>query len=80
MKEKELISLLKTGNFTIVYWDRGEPTLYVGKWSIGKEYQRDEYATMDKSKIEIDQYDMNGYLPDIVRWLTMALKGHSDSI
>ena len=80
MKEKDLVSLLKTGNFTIIYWDRGEPTFYKGKWDKDREYKKDEYAEMDKSQIEIAQYNMSGYLPDVVRWLTMALKGQSDSI
>jgi len=80
MKEKDLVSLLRTGNFTIVYWDSGEPTFYKGKWDKDKEYEKDEYETMNKSQIEIAQYNMAGYLPDVVRWLTMALKGHSDSI
>ena len=80
MEEKDLVSLLRTGNFTIVYWDSGEPTFYKGKWDKDKEYAKDEFETMNKSQIEILQYNMEGYLPDVVRWLTMALKGQSDSI
>ncbi len=80
MREKDLVSLLRTGNFTIVYWDSGEPTFYKGKWDKDKEYEKDEYETMNKSQIEVDMFNMTGYLPDVVRWLTMALKGHSDSI
>lgn len=80
MKEAELVSLLRTGNFTIIYWDRGEPTFYKGKWNYDKEYKKDEYAEMEKSRIDFAQYNMNGYLPDVVRLLTMALKGKADSI
>lgn len=79
-KEKDLVSLLKTGNFTIIYWDNEGPTFYKGKWDKDKEYDKDEYATMEKSRIEIELYGMNGYLPDEVRLLVMALKGQSDSI
>lgn len=80
MNEKDLISLLRSGNFTIIYWDNEGPTLYKGKWDRDEEYEKDEYATMEKSKIEIDQYNMDGYIPDVVKWLTMALRGRADSI
>lgn len=80
MKEKDLVSLFRTGNFTIIYWDNESPTFYKGKWDKDKEYEKDEYDTMNKSEIEINQYDGSGYLPDVVRWLVMALKGNSDSI
>lgn len=78
--EKDLVSLLATGNFTIVYWDSEVPTFYKGKWDIHKEYEKDEYKTMNKSEIDIDQSNMDGYCPDVVRWLAMALKGKTDSI
>lgn len=80
MKEKELIKLFKSGDFTIVYWDRSEPTIYKGKWDYNKEYDKDAYATMNKSIVDIPQYNNQGYLPDIVSWLVKALKGKSDSI
>ena len=78
--KKELYGLFRIGDFTLVYWDRGQPEIYKGKWDIQKEYEKDEYATMEKSKVEIPQYDMNGYAPDIVVWLAEALKGKVDSI
>ena len=80
MKERDLVALLRTGNFTIVYWDSEEPTFYKGKWNKDKEYERDEYATMEKSRIEFPMYGMNGYVSDEVRLLTLALKGIADSI
>ena len=80
ISEKELVALLKTGNFTIVYWDNENPTFYKGKWDKNKEYERDEYETMNKSELDIEQYNMQGYCPDVVKWLVMALKGKSDSI
>lgn len=79
-KEKDLVSLLRTGNFTIIYWDNEDPTFYKGKWNMTKEYEKNEYADMEKSRIDISQYNTEGYLPDVVRWLTMALKGESGSI
>jgi hypothetical protein len=80
MKEKKLIELFKSGDFTIIYWDSGEPTIYQGKWSKEKEFKRDDYETLNKAQIEFPMYNMNGYCPDIVTLLTKALGGKSDSI
>ena len=80
MNEKKLIELLKSGDFTIVYWDNVTPTLYKGKWKKDKEFDRDEYTTMNKAEVDFPMYDMHGYLPDIVYLLTKALGGNADSI
>lgn len=80
MRQSEITKLLKSGNFTIVYWDRGIPTIYKGKWDIDKECERDDYATMEKSRVDAPMYEMNGYAPDIVIWLARSLGGHVDSI
>lgn len=80
MEKKDLYGLFRTGDFTIVYWDRNDPTIYKGKWNIQDEYEKDEYATMEKSRVDIHQHNMNGYAPDIVVWLAEALKGKVDSI
>lgn len=77
--EKEVISLFRTGNFTIIYWDSGVPSVYKGHWDKRKEYDKDEYETMNKSEIDIANFD-DGYCPEIVRLLTRALDGKSDSI
>lgn len=80
MKPEQLIKLFKTGKFTIIYWDNTNPTLYKGVWNMDKEFDRDEYATMNKSEIKIEMHDMNGYCPNIVTWLAQALGGKTDSI
>lgn len=80
MKKQELIKLFKSGNFTIVYWDNEEPTVYKGKWDIDKEYKKDEYKKMDKNIVEIDLYDEDGYVPAIVVLLTESLGGITNSI
>jgi len=80
MDKKELVSLLKSGNFTIAYWDSQIPTIYKGKWNIEKEYDKDEYKELSKHEINFPMYGMNGYLPDVVILLTQALKGISYSI
>ena len=78
--DTKLIKLFKSGDFTIVYWDSEEPTIYKGKWDIHKEFERDEYITMNKSLIDFPQYNMVGYIPDVVKLLVKALGGKVDSI
>jgi hypothetical protein len=79
MTKSSITKLLRSGNFTIIYWDRGEATLYKGKWDINNEYERDDYETMEKS--EVDYFiGEDGYCPDIVTLLVHALGGKSDSI
>jgi len=80
MTKKKLIELLKSGDFTIMYWDREYPNIYKGRWNYYKEEKRDNYETMNKAQIEYPMYDMNGYCPNIVALLTEALGGKSDSI
>ena len=80
ISKKQLLNLFKSGDFTIIYWDRSEPTIYKGKWEYRKEYKKDEYATMDKSTILYPMYEMNGYVPDIVKLLSEALGGKADTI
>jgi len=80
MTEKKLINILRSGDFTIIYWDREQPTIYKGKWDFNKEFEKDDYAEMNKHEIEFDFYNLNGYVPDIVTLLVKALKGKVDSI
>lgn len=61
MKE-EIIDLLKSGNFTLIYWDNESPSLYKGHWDKDEEYDRDEYATMNTSEIKFEGYT-SGYTP-----------------
>jgi hypothetical protein len=78
---KKILELLKSGNFTIVYWDNDSPTLYKGKWNINKEYEKDDYEEMNKNIVEeLDDYCEYGYCPGIVALLVKALGGKSDSI
>lgn len=79
MTQRQIVNLLKSGNFTIVYWDSQDPTLYKGKWDYNKEFEKDDYATMDKSKVDYSWWD-EGYVPGIVTLLVKALGGKSDSI
>lgn len=79
-KKSKIPGLFKSGNFTIIYWDSQSPTIYKGHWDINKEFERDEYKTMEKSRIDINMFDERGYAPDIVIWLAEALGGKVDSI
>jgi len=80
ISKKKLIELFRSGDFTIVYWDSGEPTIYRGKWNYNKEFERDDYETMNKAIVKYPMYYMGGYVPDIVALLAEALKGKTDSI
>lgn len=79
MKKQDIIALLKSGNFTVIYWDSGEATLYEKKWDKDVEFERDDYATMDKFKVDMGE-GYNGYLPVIVELMAEALNGEADSI
>jgi len=78
ISKKKLNEIIRSGNFTIIYFDNQAPFLYEGKWGAGgdEEYNK----RMDKA--EIDFYDVNGkgYVPDIVQLLVDALGGHTDSV
>lgn len=80
MKKENIIALLKSGDFTIIYWDSGEATLYQKKWDKKEEFVRDDYETMNKFIVETNDYGNNGYLPQIVQLLGEALGGKTDSI
>ena len=72
MTRKQVIELLKSGDFTITYHDRCSPSLYKGKW----KYEQLE----NKEEIEYETYLETGYCPLIVELLAKALGGKSDSI
>lgn len=78
--KKEIIELLRSGNFTVVYWSRNDPTLYRGIWDYNSEFSKDEYAEMDKSIVKLPDMFQDGYCPEIVALLVEALAGKSDSI
>ena len=79
MSDKKIIELFKSGDFTIIYWDNDEPTLYRGKWDKDKEFKKDDYKEMNKHVIDLQEYH-SSYLPVIVELLVKALGGKSDSI
>ena len=79
-KKEEVIELFKSGDFTIVYWDSDDPTIYKGKWNYDEEDEKDECREMFESQIDVSMYNMNGYAPDVVAWLVEALGGKVDSI
>lgn len=79
MTQEKIIEMLKSGDFTIIYWDNEEPTLYQKRWDRHEEYERDEYATMNKFEVVFGATN-NGYVPTIVELLTEALGGKADSI
>lgn len=79
MNQKQLIELLKSGDFTIMYWDNGEASVYKGKWNYNKEFKKDEYKMMNKSLV-YETNDEIGYLPKIVDLLVKSLGGRADTI
>lgn len=73
MEKREIIKLLKSGDFSIIYWDNQSPSLYKGKG-----YDVDNYPE-DLEEIDFPFIE-DGYLPAIVSLLTEALGGEADSI
>ena len=71
MKDKKIIELLKTGNFTIAYHDNGFCTLHSGI----KEYA----DTADDEVVEFAGLQ-DGYIPAEVKALVEALGGEVVSI
>jgi len=78
-EEIDIIKLLQSGDFTIIYWDRGTASLYQKKWKKEEEFDRDEYETLGKFLVREYTFE-DGYCPQIVGALTKALGGTSDSI
>ena len=70
----KLDKLLKTGNFTLIYWDNGSGALYKGRLDIG------DIDEDTKAFAEFDSSNEKGYLPEIVELLVTALGGNADSI
>lgn len=73
MKDKEIIELMKTGEFTLAYHDNGSCSLYKGKFSFDDD--NDEVESLH----EFD-CDFEGYLPKEVALLVKSLGGKSESI
>lgn len=76
MKEKNIIELLKSGDFTIIYWDNETPSLYKGKYTVDNISE----DIIDNHEIKFNDYGLDGYCPTIVDLLVKALGGNSDSV
>ena len=70
-REHQIMELLKSGDFTIAYHDRGDCSLYKGKY---------DYKSLPKKSVAEFCGDHNGYCPEIVEILSKALGGATDSI
>lgn len=73
MKDKEILELMRSGNFTIAFHDYSRGSFYKG---------RHEYEDLpEKEEFEFDLHDgFKGYAPEIMILLVKALKGKIDSI
>lgn len=70
--EKEIIKLLKTGNFTIAYHDSSYCQLYKGKF---------DYENLPEDGGDYDfEGEYDGYIPEIVYVLVKALNGKVETI
>ena len=73
--QEEIIRLFRTGKFTIVTHDRGEFSIYVGRYFDYESLpEKPDYTV---SSMGMDDY---GYIPAIVSYLVEALGGTTDSI
>lgn len=77
--QEKLIEVLQSGCFTIIYWDSSVASIYKGIWDKDREFIKDEYKKMNKSLI-FETSEGNGYCPNIVSLLAVALGGKTDSI
>jgi hypothetical protein len=68
--EKEIVQLLKSGDFTIAYHDNGYACLYKGRM---------EYEDLPEGELYVFG-DTHGYTPEVVMLLIRALGGSSQSI
>ena len=71
---KKAESLLRSGNFTILYHDNGVCSLYKGHI---------DYDDVDDDTVAVHEFDdseSTGYLPPVVEELVKALGGKCDSI
>ncbi len=74
MSRDELLRLVKSGGFTVLYHDHGHAELYRGRF---------EYHDLPEGQksISIDAFDLGrGYIPTVVKLLVAALGGVVDSI
>ena len=72
MSEKQIIKLLKSGNFTIAYHDSQAPSLYKGKIKYDELPPQEDYEFM--------RCNFEGYIPEVVLCLVKALGGKIETI
>lgn len=71
----EIIKLFRSRKFTLVTHDRGEYSLYAGRyWEYDDLPEEPDYLIVDGGT------DDEGYVPAIVAYLVEALGGSTDSI
>jgi hypothetical protein len=71
--KKDIIKLLKSGNFTIAGHDNGVFCLYEGKLKYDELPRDDKVATFE------DWNNYRGYITEIIALLVKALGGVTDS-
>lgn len=72
MNKKQIIELLKSGDFTIAYHDNGVASLYKG---------RHKYENLPEDELDVGTlFEQEGYCPGEVALLVKALGGRTESI
>ena len=73
LTRKEIIKLMKTGNFTLYYYNKEEGGIWKG------HLEPDE-LDVDAELVGFSSMNNEGYLPEIVNMLVEALDGECNSI
>ena len=76
--EKEIVELLKTWDFTIIYDDNQSMQIYKGKHKISNKHWTDKFEKDAMFRIE-DYNSCDWYIPTSVRLLSEALGWKVDS-
>lgn len=79
--ERELINLLKSGNFSVHYHDNGSGSVYTNRFEYEAFTDPDTGKELHPGK-EVFQFDGNteGYLPEIIKYLVIALGGKCGTV
>lgn len=75
-KQKAVIALFKSGNFSVHCHDFCQYSVYTNRFEY-KEFTDEEGNELNPGKEIYDTRDASGYLPEIVELLVMALGGKS---
>ena len=79
-KDKEIVALIRSGNFTLHYHDQKSSILLRGKHKI---HQLEKLSDERIEELTVKEYDSNGYvgyLPEEVIYLVTAIGGMCNSI